>query len=130
MIAYCALPMTLDAIRCIFGPLPLPICTLIHSLKMVIFLNVCQITMILTCVKFAFIFIFKSIPNMEDNLLSVFIYLAVNLLSIYYTILRMMTLKRPLIHQVNHIYLEYNHDNFYCMRPRKFQLSKFYEKIL
>ena len=102
MIAYCALPMTLDAIRCIFGPLPLPICTLIHSLKMVIFLNVCQITMILTCVKFAFIFIFKSIPNMEDNLLSVFIYLAVNLLSIYYTILRMMTLKRPLIHQVNH----------------------------
>ena len=105
MIAYCALPMTFDTIRCIFGPLPLPFCTLAHFTKQMIFLNVSQITMILTCTKFAYIFIFKSIPTIEDNLVSVFIYIMVNIMSFLAVFSRMMLLKRPLVHQVNQLAL-------------------------
>ena len=92
--------MTFDTIRCIFGPLPLSLCTVITVLKGVIFLNICQITMVLTSVKAAFIFFFKSIPTLDDNLVSVYMYMTVNVLSFTVASFRMISLKTPLFHQV------------------------------
>ena len=93
--------MTVDTIRGVFGPLPLPICTFAHTLKQILVLIAIQITLIMTFFKFSFIFVFKTIPIMEDKFLSLFIFISVNLSSCFIMISRLYIIQRPLLPQVS-----------------------------
>ena len=99
---YFAIPFTMDTIRVVFGPLPLWLCTIGATTKHFVVLNVAQITLILTCFKFSFIFFFKTIPIMEDNFLSLFIYISVNITSGVMLLIRYHLLQRPFIAQVRY----------------------------
>ena len=92
---------TMDIIRTVFGPLPLPVCSLIILAKNCIYANVAQITAMMTLIRFVIIFFYKSLPVMEDKLLSVIIYAMVNIFSFIAAFSRMFLAKRPYLPQVS-----------------------------
>ena len=60
----------IDAIRAMFGPLPVPVCKIGAFLKVATVVKFCLHSFAMTLTKFVFIFIFKSIPVMDDSFLS------------------------------------------------------------
>ena len=93
--------MTIDCIRAIYGPLNNSICLFNVFIKNVGPINACMITLTMTLTKFVFVFIYKSIPVMEDDFLSTFIYMNINMISILATLSRMYLPGRPIFNQVN-----------------------------
>ena len=90
------IPLTLETLRVLVGPLPRILCQLIVFVKNLVCYNVCQSCIMMTLTKLAFLCHFKSIPIMEDNFLSTFLYLIFNLLSILTVLARFYLPGTPL----------------------------------
>ena len=94
---------TMDLFRSIYGPLPDSLCVFIVFMKNIIQLNVSQLSMMLTVTKFAFVCIYKSIPSMNDNFLSIYIYMSINMVSFLTTLSRKYLPGRPILLEVKKI---------------------------
>ena len=70
LIIYYVVAGGIDAIRAMFGPLPVPVCKIGAFLKVATVVKFCLLSFAMTLTKFVFIFIFKSIPVMDDSFLS------------------------------------------------------------
>lgn len=91
-----------DVMRAYLGPLSSPFCKVLAFAKSVIPLNLGLLTFVNTLTKFYFVCVSKSIPVMEDNFLSVVIYLTINILSMLATAAKMFLAEKPLLLEVNH----------------------------
>lgn len=100
MIVHQALPTTIDLIRILFGPLPLGICNLGIFGKNLFFASVSLLTVAATVTKFTFVCIFKSIPVMEDQFLSFYLFFSINIFSCLISFSRLYLPGRPLLNQV------------------------------
>lgn len=69
-------------LRRLLGPLPMIYCKISSFFQYLAIFNSCHFTILIVGTKFCFIYIFKSIPVMDDKLLSTFIMLMVNLWSL------------------------------------------------
>ena len=70
LIIYYVVAGGIDAVRATFGPLPVPVCKIGAFLKVATVVKFCLLSFAMTLTKFIFIFIFKSIPVMDDSFLS------------------------------------------------------------
>ena len=91
-----------DVMRAYLGPLSSPFYKVLAFAKSVIPLNLGLLTFVNTLTKFYFVCVSKSIPVMEDNFLSVVIYLTINILSMLATAAKMFLAEKPLLLEVNH----------------------------
>lgn len=73
MILYIFIPQAIDTTRALYGPLPSVICELDHVFAIAYVTSGTIIGVAVTATKFAFVWIFKSIPSMDDTFLSFFI---------------------------------------------------------
>ena len=127
MIIYYISSLAIDVVRAIFGPLNDFVCTFGVFIKNVVPINASLITLSMTITKFVFVFIYKSIPCMEDNFLSFFIYLTINMISILSTFSRLYLPGRPIFNKVLLFFIEIK-INHLCKLPCFF-LSLYYNKI-
>lgn len=67
--------------RRLLGPFPAWICKLASFVQFFTIFNICHLTVLISATRFAFVFYFKSIPVMNDQLLSTFFMIATNLWS-------------------------------------------------
>ena len=94
---FCA---TFDALRTVTGPLPYAICNVNIFVKNLVHINLSFITLSATFAKFVFVCIYKSIPHMDDNLLTRVIYLTSNLIAIIGAAAKLYLPGRPLLNVV------------------------------
>ena len=105
MILTCIFPLNFDLLRVFYGPLPESVCFFVVFMKNVLHLNICFIALLITLTKFLIICVYKSIPIMNDNFLTVFLYTSVYLISILTTCARKYLPGRPILNEVNKTYL-------------------------
>ena len=94
------IPMSIDTLRFLIGPLPYFLCSLHVFAKNVIFINFFLILLAMSFTKFAFVCIFKSIPIMDDNFLSVYIFVLIHIISILGSIARFRLPGKPVLDEV------------------------------
>lgn len=56
-----------------------------------------------TFAKFSFVCIYKSLPEMDDNLLAIFTYTAINMLGLLATLTKMYLPGKPTLDYVNRL---------------------------
>ena len=101
MVIFFLFPFNIDALRVFVGPLPQELCSLGVFFKNFILTNISLITLIMTCTKFAFVYIYKSIPVMEDTFLSIFCYIGCSIISAFAAFSRMfLNGPRPIRNEV------------------------------
>lgn len=93
-------PITIDSLRAMIGPLPRTICQINIAMKNIVQVNVSLLALSMTMTKFAFLCIYKSIPMMDDNFLSTFGYILINLISILATVLKFYMPGRPPLNEL------------------------------
>ena len=101
MVLYIIFPLTIDFIRAIYGPLNDYVCYVGVFFKTVISINCCLTALVMTITKSVFVFIYKSIPIMDDNCLSMIIYVTINMISIMATLIRFYLPGRPVVTYVS-----------------------------
>lgn len=100
MCLYFAIPVTIDTLRALIGPMPVILCKASLVVKNIVTYNVSQISLAITVTKFAFLCIYKSIPVMEDNFLSTVAIVVINTISILATAGRFYLPGRPVLNEV------------------------------
>lgn len=78
---YCG-PTFIDTLRIVSGPLPKYVCSTSLFVKNVVFNNIAMFSLAMTFTRFLCVCVYKSLPVMEDNFLSRFLNLLINLLSV------------------------------------------------
>lgn len=100
MILFYVFPVHLDLLRVFVGPLPKPVCFFVVFMKNVLQLNMSMIAFCITLTKFLIICVYKSIPVMDDNFISLFLIILVNIISILITVSRKYLPGRPILNEV------------------------------
>ena len=100
-IAYYLICNGLDVSRAIFGPLPLKMCQFNIFAKNMIHINTSLLCMAISGTKFAFIVVYRQIPEIDDNFISAYIYMVTNLVSVISTFIILYLPGKPVINQVN-----------------------------
>lgn len=100
MCLYFLIPISLDTLRVFVGPLPRLLCKTSVLVKNIVTLNVSQISLLMTVSKFFFLCYYKSIPLMDDNFLSTFCYMIINLISILATTARFYLPGKPTLNEL------------------------------
>ncbi len=90
----------LDMLRILTGPMPQQLCTFVIFVKNVVNFNVTFISLVLTATNYIFIGIYKSVPCIDDNFLSAFIHMLVNMLGFIFTATYLCLPGKPLLNQV------------------------------
>ena len=75
--------------RALLGPLPDFVCHSDYFFRTIITTNVAMSTLVSTIVKFTFICIFKAIPNFDDNFLTTYALIVINLISFFSVLTRL-----------------------------------------
>lgn len=101
MVIYFALPISIDMIRMLWGPLPAAICDIGVLAKNMFLASVSQTVLYMTLTKFLFVFVYKSIPSIDDDFLSVFIFVLVYIISLLASASRLSLPGRPILNKVN-----------------------------
>ena len=92
---------TIEFSRILFGPLPNSLCLISYFFKTLISSIFAMLILSKALVKFAIICIFKSMPQMNDNLLSFYIYSIIIMISFMSTLVRFYLPGRPFLYQVS-----------------------------
>ena len=100
MYLWVIIPMSLDLVRALAGPLPRELCSFGVFMKNVISINIVLILVTLTFTKFVIIFAFKSIPVMDDKFWATFCYASTSLISIVASGCRFYQPGRPILNEV------------------------------
>ena len=93
----------IDALRAMFGPLPLGLCQFGTFVKGYVAVNLSMLTLSVTIIKFLLAYVYKSMPTMEDNFLSLVIVVTINIISFLATFGRMYANRKLHIHDVSSI---------------------------
>lgn len=114
MIIYFVMPITTDMIRMLWGPLPSWICDIGVLGKNMFLASVSQTVFSMTLTKFTFVFVYKSIPSIEDNFFSIFIFSLVYMVSLLVSASRFCLPGRPILNKLictGHYYKEWNEES-------------------
>ena len=120
MFVWFAMPMSLDLLRALLGPLSRPACLTGIFLKNVTSFNVSLIMVVLTSTKLIFIFAFKRIPIMDDNFWANFLYMTTSLISVLASAFRLYQPGRPVLNEVillifnYYVHLQYEYSFWFC----------------
>ena len=101
------IPITIDGLRAFTGPMPSFICTFDIFMKNVVMTSSVLFMFAIICTKFSFIFVFKSIPAMNDSFLSTFICIASYMITILASSSRIFHTTKPIMNKVRfHLYFQ------------------------
>ena len=91
----------ISPIRILYGALPIGVCKFSSFVQMVTILNICHLTILISGTRFAFVYIFKSVPAMDDKFLSIFLMILVNSWSVLAAISKIYINEKALMSEVN-----------------------------
>ena len=92
--------MFLDHVRALFGPLQSILCRTGTFIRVFCGCNILVLSLIITGTKFLLVFIFRSIPLMDDNFLSFTINIIVNIVIFLATMSKFYIEDRPNVAEV------------------------------
>ena len=92
--------MFFDHVRALFGPLPSILCRTGTFIRVFCGSNILVLSLIITGTKFLLVFIFRSIPLMDDNFLSFTINIIVNIVIFLATMSKFYIEDRPNVAEV------------------------------
>ena len=92
--------MLFDHARALFGPLPLVLCRAGTFIRVFCGSNILILSLTITGTKFLLVFIFRSIPLMDDNFLSFTINIIVNIVIFLATMSKFYIEDRPNVGEV------------------------------
>lgn len=90
--------------RRILGPFPGWICKTASFIQFFTVINICHLTILISATRFAFVFYFKSIPTMNDKLISTFFMMITNLWSFLAVLSKMYVEEKTLFLEVNSVW--------------------------
>ena len=100
LIIYYVAGTGLDLLRILTGPKPEWLCTFVIFIKNFVNFNVILICLVLSATKYIFIGIYKSMPCINDDFLSAFIHMTLNMLSFMFTAIKVYMPGKPRLNQV------------------------------
>ncbi len=100
MIILFSFATTIDTIRAVIGPLPKAVCKVGIFTKNIFFTNTAQNVMAMTIFKYIFVVVYRSIPIMDDNFLSTYLIISINMISIISSLVRMVAPGRPILNEL------------------------------
>ena len=76
-------------------------CSFVNFIKHFLILNILQLVCAKSGIKFIIVYVYKSMPIIDDNFFALWIFILVNVLSFLATLTKLLFLNRPTIFEVS-----------------------------
>ncbi len=100
LIIYYIVATGFDLLRILIGPWPKWLCVFVTFVKNFVNFNVIFICLVLSATNYTFIGIYKSMPCIDDNFISAYLHISLNMLSFIYAAIIIYMPGKPRLNQV------------------------------